>query len=94
MASTLYTTSGATLFVQNPPAASTLTAPLPLTGIESVHGFDIPHAPNALGYAIVKPTGATTFSLATIDLTNGTTTIVGALDGAPHGLALAFVAPR
>ncbi|MFO0741628.1 MAG: DUF4394 domain-containing protein [Labilithrix sp.] len=86
---TLYTIAGNVLYVQNPPNNGVLTAPHPLSNVESVFGFDIPKgvdvsASNAevasgSAFGLVKLTGSAATQLASINLVNGTTTAVGAL---------------
>jgi hypothetical protein len=98
-----------TLFIQNPPNAGTLTAPMAITlggaalDFTTASGFDIPSNVRVTASASAPPTGSTGFAALTvggasrlysIDLLTGAATDLGALAANISGLAAGQTAVR
>ncbi len=84
---TLYTISGNTLLLQNPPNNGTLASVASISGVQTIHGFDIDHTVNAptpnapvtsgKGYVIATATGETAQQAGLVDLVTGAFTAIG-----------------
>lgn len=95
---TQYTVSGTTLHIQNPSDNGTLTTPVNIPTVEALLGFDIAPGINVaasnqqaagVGLAAVKISGQSTEQLASINLTTGALTSLGAFPfTGVRGLAL------
>lgn len=102
---TLYTVSGGNLYLQNPPNNGTLGTAIAITGVQTIHGFDLdpsvdaPAANAAVtagkGYVIATATGQTAQQAGLVDLVSGAFTSLGTFVMTNiRGFALVAPTPR
>ncbi|MES3039621.1 MAG: DUF4394 domain-containing protein [Pseudomonadota bacterium] len=93
-----------TLFIQSPPNAGTLSAPLPLTpSVDTILGFDIAPGVNTSvsnmavttgsGYLLLRSGAVKLESLATVNLVNGAVSDITAIAGGASARGLAVQSP-